>query len=61
MAHKNSGSALIYILVAIALIALLTASMMEPSNQQGQAQNQNAPGRGGDVDHAVLLKMLGSA
>lgn len=41
MAQKNSGSALIYILVAIALIALLTASMMEPSNQQGQAQNQS--------------------
>ena len=41
MVHKNSGSALIYILVAIALIALLTVSMMEPSNQQGQAQNQS--------------------
>lgn len=40
MVQKNSGSALIYILVAIALIALLTASMMEPSNQQSQAQNE---------------------
>lgn len=40
MAHKNSGSALVYILIAIGLIALLTVSMMEPSGQQSQSQNQ---------------------
>ena len=35
----ETGSALIYILVAVALIAALTVSMMEPSNQQAQSQN----------------------
>ena len=36
---KQSGSALIYILIAVALLAALTVSLMEPSNQQGQSQN----------------------
>ncbi len=36
---NSSGSALIYILVAIALLAMLTASLMEPASQQSQAQN----------------------
>jgi type II secretory pathway pseudopilin PulG len=33
------GSALIYILIAVALLAALTVSLMEPSNQQSQSQN----------------------
>lgn len=33
------GSALVYILIAVALLAALTVSFMEPSSQQGQAQN----------------------
>ncbi|PZP53989.1 MAG: hypothetical protein DI586_10440 [Micavibrio aeruginosavorus] len=37
--HQTSGSALVYILVAIALLAVLTASLMEPASQQSQAQN----------------------
>ena len=37
----QNGSALIYILIAIALLALLTSSLMEPSNQQAQSQNQS--------------------
>lgn len=32
------GSALIYILIAVALLAALTVSLMEPSNQQSQSQ-----------------------
>ncbi len=36
---NSSGSALVYILVAIALLAVLTASLMEPASQQSQAQN----------------------
>ncbi|MGB1077398.1 MAG: hypothetical protein ACPG05_03750 [Bdellovibrionales bacterium] len=35
----QSGSALVYILVAIALLAALTVSFMEPSGQQTQTQN----------------------
>lgn len=38
MIKKQNGSALIYILIAIALLALLTTSLMEPSNQQNQSQ-----------------------
>lgn len=38
-ASSSSGSALIYILIAIALLAALTASLMEPASQQSQAQN----------------------
>lgn len=38
--HSQSGSALIYILVAIALLAVLTASLMDSSSQQTQSQNQ---------------------
>ena len=37
--HPERGSALIYILVAIALLAALTVAFMEPSSQQGQSQN----------------------
>jgi hypothetical protein len=36
---RQSGSALIYILIAIALLAALTVSLMEPANQQAQTQN----------------------
>lgn len=46
MKHRTStgrrgerGSALIYILIAIALLALLTITFMEPSSQQTQSQN----------------------
>lgn len=35
----EQGSALIYILIAIALLALLTITFMEPSSQQTQSQN----------------------
>ncbi|MBI4030439.1 MAG: hypothetical protein HY370_02080 [Proteobacteria bacterium] len=37
--HTERGSALIYILIAIALLALLTVVFMEPSSQQTQTQN----------------------
>lgn len=39
--HRSGerGSALIYILIAIALLAALTVSFMEPSSQQGTSQN----------------------
>lgn len=40
--HKRasqSGSALVYILIAIALLAALTVSFMEPSSQQTSSQN----------------------
>lgn len=36
---SSRGSALIYILVAIALLAALTVSLMEPAGQQTQSQN----------------------
>lgn len=36
---NERGSALVYILIAIALLALLTISFMEPSSQQTQSQN----------------------
>ena len=36
---KQSGSALVYILIAIALLAALTVSFMEPSGQQAQSQS----------------------
>lgn len=36
---KASGSALIYILIAVALLAALTVSLMEPSSQQTQSQS----------------------
>ncbi|MCB9988515.1 MAG: hypothetical protein H6868_04165 [Rhodospirillales bacterium] len=41
IAHAGSerGSALVYILIAIALLAALTLSFMEPSSQQTQSQN----------------------
>lgn len=35
----QSGSALVYILIAIALLAALTVSFMEPASQQTQSQN----------------------
>lgn len=37
--HGQRGSALIYILIAIALLAALTVSFMQPSSQQTQSQN----------------------
>lgn len=36
---KQAGSALIYILIAIALLAALTVSFMRPSSQQSSSQN----------------------
>ncbi len=36
---SERGSALIYILIAVALLAALTVSFMEPSSQQTQSQN----------------------
>ncbi len=39
MKHKNqSGSALVYILIAIAMLALLTATFMDSAPQQGNSQ-----------------------
>lgn len=35
----EQGSALIYILIAVALLAALTVAFMEPSSQQSQSQN----------------------
>lgn len=37
--HCERGSALIYILIAVALLAALTVVFMEPSSQQSQSQN----------------------
>jgi len=37
--HGETGSALVYILIAIALLAALTVSFMEPSSQQTSSQN----------------------
>ena len=37
--HAERGSALVYILIAIALLAALTVSFMEPSSQQTSSQN----------------------
>ncbi len=37
--HSQRGSALVYILIAIALLAALTVTFMEPSSQQATAQN----------------------
>ena len=36
---KETGSALVYILIAIALLAALTASFMQPASQQTTSQN----------------------
>lgn len=36
---SNAGGALVYILIAIALLAALTVSFIEPSNQQSRSQN----------------------
>lgn len=38
-AYKEHGSALVYILIAIALLAALTVTFMEPSSQQTTSQN----------------------
>ena len=37
--HECKGGALVYILIAIALLAALTASFIEPASQQSRAQN----------------------
>lgn len=37
--HPESGSALVYILIAIALLGALTVTFMEPSSQQTTSQN----------------------
>ena len=37
--NGERGSALVYILIAIALLAALTVAFMEPSSQQGTSQN----------------------
>jgi len=37
--NREKGSALVYILIAIALLAALTVSFMEPSSQQTSSQN----------------------
>lgn len=37
--HRERGSALVYILIAIALLAALTVTFMEPSSQQATSQN----------------------
>lgn len=39
MSRQEKGSALIYILIAIALLAALTVTFMEPSSQQATSQN----------------------
>lgn len=39
---NNKGSALIYILIAVALLAALTVSLMEPSSQQTQSQSSTS-------------------
>lgn len=39
MTMKENGSALVYILIAIALLAALTASFMQPASQQTTSQN----------------------
>ncbi len=36
---RERGSALLYILIAVALLAALTVAFMEPSSQQSQSQN----------------------
>jgi type II secretory pathway pseudopilin PulG len=45
------GSALIYVLIAVALLAALTVSMMEPSSQQ--AQSQNATNLGAELESQI--------
>lgn len=37
--QRQSGSALVYVLIGIALMAALTVSFMEPSSEQSQSQN----------------------
>lgn len=52
-AHRRAqrGSALIYILIAVALLAALTVSLMEPSGQQ--AQSQSTTNLVGSIDSQV--------
>ena len=49
---KETGSALVYILIAIALLAALTVSFMEPSSQQTSSQNtfKTVAGVQGQID-----------
>jgi type II secretory pathway component PulK len=48
---SSRGSALIYVLIAVALLAALTVSMMEPSSQQ--AQSQNATNLGAELESQI--------
>ncbi len=50
--QKEQGSALVYILIAIALLAALTVSFMQPSSQQTTSQNafKSAAAMQGQVD-----------
>jgi len=49
---SETGSALVYILIAIALLAALTVSFMEPSSQQTSSQNtfKTVAGMQGQID-----------
>jgi len=49
---SETGSALVYILIAIALLAALTVSFMEPSSQQTSSQNtfKTVSGLQGQID-----------
>lgn len=49
---SETGSALVYILIAIALLAALTVSFMEPSSQQTSSQNsfKTVAGLQGQID-----------
>ena len=50
--NNETGSALVYILIAIALLAALTVSFMEPSSQQTSSQNtfKTVAGVQGQID-----------
>lgn len=61
---QQNGSALVYILIAIALMAALTASLMDSSSEQAQSQNAAALSSAvssqsrfvrGVIDHCILL------
>lgn len=52
MSSSCRGSALIYVLIAVALLAALTVSLMEPAGQQTQSQNASnlVSELGGQID-----------